>query len=151
MTRVFTQTFGVVGGLLERDGKILLVREAQRKGPDNGKWNHPAGWIDVGENPIEAVKREVLEEVGLDVAESEFELMHTFHRKGDQEELIALCFIADVSHMHPKNNEPTKHDDMKFFNVDQLPENIIPAHAQAINCIKQDISYSEHGFKKVIY
>ena len=65
MTRVFTQTFGVVGGLLERDGKILLVREAQRKGPDSGKWNHPAGWIDVGENPVEAVKREVLEESGF--------------------------------------------------------------------------------------
>ena len=63
--RVFTQTFGVVGGLLERDGKIFLVREAQRKGPDNGKWNHPAGWIDVGENPVEAVKREVLEESGF--------------------------------------------------------------------------------------
>ena len=64
MKRVFTQTFGVVGAIIECDGLFVLVKEAYRKGPDYGKWNHPAGWIDPGENPIEAVKREVHEETG---------------------------------------------------------------------------------------
>ncbi len=65
--RVFTQTFGVVGAILEKDGKILLVKEGgHNKGVDKGKWSHPAGWIDVSEPPIEAVKREVLEESGYD-------------------------------------------------------------------------------------
>lgn len=54
---------------MEKDGKILLVRESQAfasgPGPDHGKWSHPAGWIDVGEDPVEAVKREVLEESGF--------------------------------------------------------------------------------------
>lgn len=63
--RVFTQTFGVVGALLERDGKILLVKEAGKV--DGGKWSHPAGWIDIGENPIEAAQREALEESGYEV------------------------------------------------------------------------------------
>jgi ADP-ribose pyrophosphatase YjhB (NUDIX family) len=45
--RVFTQTIGTDGGLLERNGEILLVREA-KAGPDHGKWSHPVGWIDVG-------------------------------------------------------------------------------------------------------
>ena len=53
--RVFTQTFGVVGALVEKDGKILLVKEAKATA-DNGKWNIPAGWLDVGENPIGGVK-----------------------------------------------------------------------------------------------
>ncbi len=64
MERVFTQTFGVVGAIIEKDGKILLVKEAGTL--DKGKWNRPAGWIDVGENPIDMVKREVKEETGLD-------------------------------------------------------------------------------------
>ena len=31
MTRVFTQTFGVVGAIIERGGKILLVKEAKKE------------------------------------------------------------------------------------------------------------------------
>lgn len=103
MARVFTQTFGVVGGLLERDEKILLVREAQRKGPDNGKWNHPAGWIDVGENLIEAVKREVLEESGFSFTPKYLLGIYSLVRKDIEKELgatphaIKIIFIGDIS------------------------------------------------------
>jgi ADP-ribose pyrophosphatase YjhB (NUDIX family) len=62
--RVFTQTFGVVGAIIEKDGKILLVKEKKKTAKD--KWSHPAGWIDVEENSIDAVKREVKEETGFD-------------------------------------------------------------------------------------
>lgn len=61
--RVFTQTFGVVGALIEKDGKFLLVKEKKLTAKD--KWNHPAGWIDLEENTVEAVKREVKEETGF--------------------------------------------------------------------------------------
>jgi 8-oxo-dGTP diphosphatase len=63
--RVFTQTFGVVGAIIEKDGKILLVKEAA-KDNDGGKWSHPAGWIDIGEHPAKAAQREVLEETGYE-------------------------------------------------------------------------------------
>ena len=64
--RVFTQVFGVVGAIIERDGKFLLVKEHNPPHPDHGKWNQPAGWIDVGEHPTEAARREIREETGLD-------------------------------------------------------------------------------------
>ena len=64
MQRVFTQTFGVVGAILEKDGKILLVKEVKEEA--KGQWSHPAGWIEVGENLIESIKREVKEESGYD-------------------------------------------------------------------------------------
>ena len=62
--RVFTQTFGVVGAIIEKDGKILLVQET--KPAVKGMWNHPAGWLEVNEDPKEAVKREIKEETGFD-------------------------------------------------------------------------------------
>lgn len=63
--RVFTQVFGVVGAIIEREGKFLLVKEHHPGHSADGKWNQPAGWIDVGEHPIDAVVREVREETGL--------------------------------------------------------------------------------------
>ncbi len=65
--RIYTQTYGVVAAIIEKDGKFLLMKESfDSKHPDYGKWNQPAGWIDVGENPVDAVIREVKEETGFD-------------------------------------------------------------------------------------
>ena len=66
MARIFTQTFAVAGAIIENGGKILLVRENLPGDPDNGKWSHPAGWVDPGEDPVEAAKREVEEETGYE-------------------------------------------------------------------------------------
>lgn len=78
--RVFTQTFGVVGAILEKDGKILLIKEAD-PGPNQGMWNQPAGWIDVGENPVDAVIREVKEESGFDFTPTKILGIYSLLRK----------------------------------------------------------------------
>jgi 8-oxo-dGTP pyrophosphatase MutT (NUDIX family) len=44
------------------EGRILLQRRS-----DNGRWNLPAGAVDPGESPADAVVREVREETGLAV------------------------------------------------------------------------------------
>lgn len=48
---------------MEKDGKLLLL---DRKNPPYGLAG-PAGHVDIGEEPLEALKREVLEETGLKV------------------------------------------------------------------------------------
>lgn len=125
MKRVFTQTFGVVGGLIERDGKILLVREAQRKGPDNNKWNHPAGWIDVGESPIEAVKREVLEESGFTFTPKYLLGIYSLVRKDIEKELgatphaIKIIFAGDISEASSKTLEDDV-SEVRWFYADEI-------------------------------
>ncbi len=97
MKRVFTQTFGVVGAIIERDGKILLVKEAKKE-KDAGKWNHPAGWIEIGENPIESVKREVKEEAGLEFVPTHILGIYSLARKNFEpiHHPIKIIFIGDV-------------------------------------------------------
>ena len=62
MKRVHTQPFVVVAAIIEKDGKFLLVQEAW--GPVKGLWNTPAGWLDLGEDPVGASAREAKEETG---------------------------------------------------------------------------------------
>lgn len=54
-----------VGGVAKQDGSILLVRRS--KPPSEGLWSVPGGRVELGEPLAEAVRREVLEETGLEV------------------------------------------------------------------------------------
>lgn len=55
----------IVGGVVEKDGKYLLVQEAKAK--CYGKWNLPAGHLDSGETLFEGAVREVKEETNCEV------------------------------------------------------------------------------------
>mgnify|MGYP001164422091 FL=1 len=55
----------VVGGVIEKDGKFLLVQEAQET--CRGKWNIPAGHLDPNETIFDGAKREIKEETGCNV------------------------------------------------------------------------------------
>ena len=50
--------------LLVKEDHILLCR-ISRQSDSPGQWTMPGGGIDFGEDPMDAVKREVLEETGL--------------------------------------------------------------------------------------
>ena len=55
----------ICGGVVEKDGKYLLVQESKAK--CYGKWCLPAGHLDVGETLFEGAIREIKEETNCDV------------------------------------------------------------------------------------
>jgi ADP-ribose pyrophosphatase YjhB (NUDIX family) len=59
-----------VQALVERDGRLLLVRRAID--PGRGKWDLPGGFLAEGEHPLDGLRRELAEETGLDVELGEF-------------------------------------------------------------------------------
>jgi ADP-ribose pyrophosphatase YjhB (NUDIX family) len=58
-----------VEALIERDGRVLLARRANE--PRAGDWDLPGGFPDEGEEPVAALRREVREETGLELAHVE--------------------------------------------------------------------------------
>lgn len=53
--------------MINRDGKILALKRAPDDHSRGGNWDLPGGGYEQGEDAIEAIKREVMEEVGLTV------------------------------------------------------------------------------------
>jgi len=94
--RIFTQTFGVVGALIEKDGKFLLVQET--KPAVKGMWNHPAGWLEIWEDPTEAVKREVKEETGFDFEPQNILGIYSFAKLegGDVHHAVKIIYIGKI-------------------------------------------------------
>jgi ADP-ribose pyrophosphatase YjhB (NUDIX family) len=52
----------VAGVVIREDGRVLVIRRA-----DNGAWEPPGGVLERGETVEEGVRREVLEETGVEV------------------------------------------------------------------------------------
>ncbi len=88
--------------LLRRDGEVLLTRMSARTRIE-GRWTLPGGGIEHGEDPRDALRREVYEETGLWVRPSRLVDVHASHfvapnAAGVLEDYhgIHLIFAADI-------------------------------------------------------
>ena len=71
-----------VGAVVVRDGRALIVRRAHE--PRKGEWSLPGGLLDLGESLVDAARREVKEETGLDVEVGPMiETFDRVHRDGE--------------------------------------------------------------------
>jgi 8-oxo-dGTP diphosphatase len=61
----------VTAAVLEKGGKILIARR-KRGHRLADKWEFPGGKLEEGETPEECLRREMMEEFGVDVAVGEF-------------------------------------------------------------------------------
>jgi ADP-ribose pyrophosphatase YjhB (NUDIX family) len=55
---------------VDDQGRVLLGRRALE--PDKGCWDLPGGFVDEGEHPLDALRRELLEETSLEIEPGEF-------------------------------------------------------------------------------
>lgn len=81
----FTVTVGAV--VVNGSGQILLLQHRFRAGSG---WGIPGGFIQPGEQPEDAIRRELLEEIGLEVSELEVAFVRSLTRY-KQVEVIFLC------------------------------------------------------------
>ena len=76
----------VVAGVVQRDGKIMLCQ--RRPGVHNGlKWEFPGGKLEDGESPEDALRRELREELSIEV-EVGHVLDAVYHRYADRDVLL---------------------------------------------------------------
>src|ERR671939_1524531 len=84
----FTVTAGAC--VLDAEGRVLLLKHAFRSGSG---WGIPGGFVERGEQPEEALRRELREEVGLDISAPSIVFARTLPH-ADQVELIFRCRAA---------------------------------------------------------
>jgi ADP-ribose pyrophosphatase YjhB (NUDIX family) len=81
----FTVTAGAV--VTDEEGRILLLSHVFRPGAG---WGIPGGFMEKGEQPEEAIRRELREEVGLELERAEIAFVRTL-KKHQQVEIIFRC------------------------------------------------------------
>lgn len=122
--RCYAQPFVVVGAIIEDNGRILLVKEGAKM-VDTGLWNQPAGWLDKGEDIIEAVKREVKEETGLNFKPTKVLGVYSLIRKNhpvrkDDLHAIKIIFSGEIIGDIKINFDPEEILEAKWFTIKEL-------------------------------
>jgi 8-oxo-dGTP diphosphatase len=85
------RTIVVAAGVVIEEGRVLLSQ--RKKGAHlAGAWEFPGGKVDEGEDPRDALRRELREELGLAVDVGDV-LEVTFHRYADAERTVLLLFF----------------------------------------------------------
>ncbi len=85
-----------VGAIVVHRGAMLMVQRA--KPPAAGKWSVPGGRVEAGEWIVDAVRREVIEETGLQIEVAE--LAGIFEVPGDPH-YVVLDYLATVRDNRP--------------------------------------------------
>ena len=105
-------TLGVFAAIFDERGRILCVRTNYA----SKAWTTPGGRVESGESPLDALIREVREEVGLDVEPGELLGVYAKPFKDD----IVLSIRARVTAQHPW--QPTDEiAEFCYFGANELP------------------------------
>lgn len=118
------QTFGVKL-LLINDGKVLLVEHSYTRG-----YHLPGGGVKSGEMFEQALKREILEELGLYFNDIQLFGVYQNTKQGKIDTVITFISTTPVDLNKGKlSNEINRAD---FFSLDILPTNISPGSRKRI-------------------
>ena len=106
----------VTAAVIKRGGKVLIAR--RMKGDSfEGLWEFPGGKIEAGESPEECLRRELLEELGVEIEAPEFLCSVPFETSGLSIELMAFraSLVAGEARSH-------EHDEVRWVEPERLED-----------------------------
>lgn len=120
----------VVAVIIDTDDRVLLTK--RNVPPFQGEWVMPGGKIDLGEPIVAALKREVWEEVGLEVEVGELiDIFEHVTPGEDNYHFIIIYYRCTPLYCDVKHNRDEVAE-ARWVAAEELAEYKIPAGAQFI-------------------
>ena len=131
ITERVMDTIKVVCGIIFDKGKVFICRRKQGKSLE-GFWEFPGGKIEVNETHQDALKRELLEELDMDIELIDFVGQSNYDYGDFQIELYGY-----VCHLINYQGKLTDHDSFVWTDVSRLSEfKLAPADIPLIKILK---------------
>lgn len=130
------------------DGLFVLHKRSDKCRDEIGAWDFGGGKLEFGEDPIEGVLREVLEEYGV-VGEIVEQLpAHSIVRDhlGAKTHWLTIPFLIKVDISKIVNADPEKIAEIEFFGLDNLPQ---PLHQGAQATLRKFEKHFERYLKEI--
>jgi 8-oxo-dGTP diphosphatase len=121
-----------VSAIIIRDGKVLL---GKRKGAHGeGSWCFPGGHLEFREEIKDCIKREVMEETGMDIDNIRIAAVTNDVFEKEDKHYITIHTIPEKIFGEPKIMEPDKCEKWEWFEWENLPK---PLFVPQQNLLKQ--------------
>lgn len=118
-----------------RDGHILLLQ--RKKSPETGAWGIPGGKIDFLETAEQAIRREALEETGLEAGDIKLLGLSEQLFHDEKQHWFGVLFQAESFSGEMQLLEPDKHGGIDWFPLDKLPDRLTLPTVHALDLIRQ--------------
>ena len=107
-------------------GNHVRAKRNQNARDEKGRWDIGGGGVEFGDTIENTLRKEIKEEYDADVLDFEFLGFRDVHREheGKKTHWIALDYKVLVDPKQVKLNEPHKFDDIKWFTLENVPENV---------------------------
>lgn len=133
--------------LLVDADQLLLTRRRDADPAFDGLWHLPSGKLESGESVLDAAVREAREEVGVLVESGDLRHVHTIHVSGSgAEPRLGVFFEARRWGGEPANREPDKCSAVRWYPLDDLPDELIDYPATGIRAYRDGIPFSVRGW-----
>ena len=100
----------VVTGIIQNKDKFLIVKRKEKESIHGGLWVFPGGKVEENEDIFTALKREIKEEVGLDISNERKQISEYEYERPDGEITVGVCFLVKTS-----NDKITLSDELEDF------------------------------------
>lgn len=113
---------GVGAFILNENNELLLLKRAVPA--EKGCWSIPGGRLEMFETLEHAVIREIKEETNLDIEVINLMGICDHIIKAEDAHWVATNYLCKIKSGKAKIMEPDKASDMKWFNLENLPDNL---------------------------
>jgi 8-oxo-dGTP diphosphatase len=119
-----------VGGVILNDGKVLLL--LRKRPPEAGFWSLPGGRVEFMERVEDALKRELKEELGVEVQIESLICVTDHIVEAENAHWVSPAYLVRIVSGVPQNLEPEKTETIEWFPLSQLPEKLALAAKSAL-------------------
>ncbi|GAA2018816.1 hypothetical protein GCM10009839_13810 [Catenulispora yoronensis] len=131
--------------LLLTDGEQVLLGRRAGTGYADGAFHPPSGHLEEGESVVAALIREAEEEVGVRIDPEDVEFAHVMHNSSTGGR-VAYFFRVRRWNGEVTNREPHKCDQLSWFPLDALPDDMIEYCRAALDSIDKGVEFSVFGW-----
>jgi mutator protein MutT len=113
-------THEIVAAVLVRDGRVLLCHRSPTREWFPDVWDFPGGHVETNEEPTDALRRELLEELSIDIGSVDQE--PALHVSDPATGLDLTIWAVTNWHGSVQNVQSNEHDDLDWFTAQELPD-----------------------------